>query len=135
MDNSNLPHFSYVGDSVLGRWVNIGGGTKVANLRHDSENVKVEVKGKVIDSGRRKLGMFIGDHSKLGISTNVYPGVCMGPMSWTSPNEVVKRNLKPFQMMIEGKSMVLPEKKLGSLSRYLGTDEVKFMKKLYKKIL
>ena len=39
-ENTNIPHLSYIGDSVIGNFVNFGGGTKVANLRHDEKNIR-----------------------------------------------------------------------------------------------
>ncbi len=63
-----------MGDSIIGNNVNIGAGSKVANLRHDHTNIRVMMKGKLIDSGRKKLGVVIGDGSRLGINTSIYPG-------------------------------------------------------------
>jgi len=45
MAGAAVPHLSYVGDSVLGRNVNLGAGTNVANLRHDDASVRMTVKG------------------------------------------------------------------------------------------
>ncbi|MEE9405849.1 MAG: bifunctional sugar-1-phosphate nucleotidylyltransferase/acetyltransferase, partial [Candidatus Aenigmarchaeota archaeon] len=59
-NGSKVPHLSYVGDSVIGENVNFGAGTKVANLRHDNKNIRSAVKGKLIDTGRRKLGAIVG---------------------------------------------------------------------------
>jgi bifunctional N-acetylglucosamine-1-phosphate-uridyltransferase/glucosamine-1-phosphate-acetyltransferase GlmU-like protein len=52
---SSIPHLSYFGDSVIGNHVNIGGGSKVANLRHDHADIRVKVKDNLISSGRKKL--------------------------------------------------------------------------------
>lgn len=60
MNNSNVPHLNYVADSVIAEGCNLGAGTKIANLRFDNASVKVTIKGKRVDSGRRKLGAFIG---------------------------------------------------------------------------
>lgn len=93
MDNTKIPHLSYVGDSVIGENVNFGAGTVVANLRHDNLNVKSMVKGELIDTGRRKLGTIIGDNVKLGINTTIYPGRKIWPGKMTMPGEVVKEDL------------------------------------------
>ncbi|MFH1586500.1 MAG: hypothetical protein ABID38_01430 [Candidatus Diapherotrites archaeon] len=90
LKGSKIPHFSYVGDSLIGKDVNLGAGTKIANLRHDGGNIKVSVQGKKIDSGRRKLGALIGNNSKLGINTSVNCGKIIAPNSKTSPGEFVK---------------------------------------------
>lgn len=89
-ENSSVPHLSYFGDSVIGNHVNIGGGSKVANLRHDGANIKAKVKDKIVDTGRRKLGAIIGDGAHLGIGTLVYPGRTIPSGGTTLPGEIVK---------------------------------------------
>ncbi|MBN1503163.1 NTP transferase domain-containing protein [Candidatus Woesearchaeota archaeon] len=93
MDNSKIPHLSYVGDSVIGSDVNLGAGTITANLRHDNGNIKSMVKGKLIDTGRRKLGAIIGDNVHTGINTSIYPGRKIWPNQSTPPSEVVKKDM------------------------------------------
>jgi len=93
-DKSNVPHLSYVGDSVIGSGSNLGAGTITANLRHDGANVKSEVKGVLIDTGRRKLGAIIGDNVKTGIGTMIYPGRKLWPGARTIPQENIKEDRK-----------------------------------------
>lgn len=90
---SKIPHLSYVGDSVIGSDVNLGAGTITANLRHDNANVKSLVKGVIIDSGRRKFGTIIGDGTKTGIKTMIYPGRKLWPNTTTLPGEVVTKDV------------------------------------------
>jgi len=78
MDNTNVNHLSYVGDSVIGSDCNIAAGTNVANLRFDNETVKTTIKDEKIDSGRRKLGAIFGDSVKTGINSSFSPGVKVG---------------------------------------------------------
>lgn len=92
MADASVPHLSYVGDSVLGRDVNFGAGTTVANLRHDDENVRVRVKGEAVDTGRRKFGVVAGDGAKTGIDTSLNAGVKLGAEAKTAPGEVVTRD-------------------------------------------
>lgn len=87
---SAIPHLSYIGDSVIGNHVNLWGGTKVANLRHDNKNIKVMVKEKLIDSWLRKLWAIIGDGVKTGINTMIYPGRIIETNETTTPGEIVK---------------------------------------------
>lgn len=89
-ENSSVPHLSYFGDSVIGNHVNIGGGSKVANLRHDGANIRAKVKDNLVDTGRRKLGAIIGDGAHLGIGTLVYPGRTISTDGTTLPGEIVK---------------------------------------------
>jgi bifunctional UDP-N-acetylglucosamine pyrophosphorylase/glucosamine-1-phosphate N-acetyltransferase len=92
-DNTSIGHLSYFGDSVLGSNINIGAGTMTANLRHDNGNVRSSVKGKILDTGRRKLGAVIGDGVHTGIHTSIYPGRKLWPGRQTLPGQVVKRDL------------------------------------------
>jgi len=90
MSNTHIGHLSYVGDSVIGSHCNFGAGTKVANLRHDGKNIKVMIKGRILDSGRRKLGVIMGDDVHTGINTSINIGVIMEKGRCTSPGEVIK---------------------------------------------
>jgi bifunctional UDP-N-acetylglucosamine pyrophosphorylase/glucosamine-1-phosphate N-acetyltransferase len=90
MEGTHVGHLSYVGDSIIGRRCNFGAGTKVANLRHDGKNIKVMLKGRIIDSGRRKLGVIMGDEVHTGINTSINIGVVMEKGRGTLPGEVVK---------------------------------------------
>ncbi|MGA9188726.1 MAG: bifunctional sugar-1-phosphate nucleotidylyltransferase/acetyltransferase [Methanosarcina sp.] len=90
MEDTHVGHLSYVGDSIIARRCNFGAGTKVANLRHDGKNIKVMVKGRILDSGRRKLGVIMGDDVHTGINTSINIGVIMEKGRYTYPGEVVK---------------------------------------------
>ncbi|RLI96231.1 MAG: glucose-1-phosphate thymidylyltransferase, partial [Candidatus Aenigmatarchaeota archaeon] len=72
-NGSKLPHLNYVGDSILGRNVNMAAGSITANLRHDKKPIKTAVKGKLVETGRRKFGTVIGDGARLGVRTIIYP--------------------------------------------------------------
>jgi UDP-N-acetylglucosamine diphosphorylase / glucose-1-phosphate thymidylyltransferase / UDP-N-acetylgalactosamine diphosphorylase / glucosamine-1-phosphate N-acetyltransferase / galactosamine-1-phosphate N-acetyltransferase len=74
MSGSKIGHLSYVGDSVIGEGCNFGAGTICSNLRHDKKNIKSYIKGERMDSGRRKLGVIMGDGVMTGINTSIYPG-------------------------------------------------------------
>lgn len=78
MDGSNIPHLNYIGDSVIGAGVNLGAGTKVANLRHDNASVRVHMPDSPVDSGRRKMGVVIGHDVKTGINVSLDVGVVIG---------------------------------------------------------
>ena len=95
MADASVGHLSYVGDSVLGRGVNFGAGTNVANLRHDGENVRQTVKGDRVDTGRRKLGAIVGDDAKTGINTALNAGVVLGAGETTAPGEALTRDRLP----------------------------------------
>ncbi|WP_456423444.1 bifunctional sugar-1-phosphate nucleotidylyltransferase/acetyltransferase [Thermococcus sp.] len=100
MDNSNAPHLNYVGDSIIGENTNLGAGTITANLRHDRGNVKVEIKGRLEDSGRHKLGAIIGHNVKTGINVSIYPGRKVGSNSFIGPGVIVDGNVPPNSLVV-----------------------------------
>jgi bifunctional UDP-N-acetylglucosamine pyrophosphorylase/glucosamine-1-phosphate N-acetyltransferase len=92
MTGAHVPHLSYVGDSVLGRHVNFGAGTNVANLRHDDEPVEMTVKGDRVSTERRKFGVVAGDNAKTAINTTLNAGVKLAAGATTTPGETVLRD-------------------------------------------
>ena len=92
MSGATVSHLSYVGDSVVGRDVNFGAGTTVANLRHDDANVKMTVKGERTSTGRRKFGVVVGDGAKTGIDVALNAGVTLSTDARVGPGETVRRD-------------------------------------------
>lgn len=78
-------HFSYVGDSILGNWVNLGAGVKCANLRLDRRNVELSFEGKKIKTGLKKFGAIIGDKTQIGCNCVLNPGTLIGKESISHP--------------------------------------------------
>ena len=93
MSHSNVPHLSYVGDSILGENVNLGAGTNVANLRFDDAEVKVEISRTLQGSGRRKFGAVIGDNVKTGINVSIMPGRAVYPGAFVEAGSVVRNTI------------------------------------------
>ena len=100
MNNTNVNHLSYVGDSIIGSECNIAAGTNIANLRFDNGNVKIRVKGDKIDSGRRKMGVVFGDGVKTGINSSFNPGVKIGVNSRIGAGAIVSRDLESHKVLI-----------------------------------
>ncbi len=93
MDGTHIGHLSYVGDSVIGEKCNFGAGTITANLRFDDGKIKMAIRDKVVDTGRRKLGVVLGDNVKTGIKASFMPGVKVGANTWVGANFMVTRDL------------------------------------------
>jgi UDP-N-acetylglucosamine diphosphorylase / glucose-1-phosphate thymidylyltransferase / UDP-N-acetylgalactosamine diphosphorylase / glucosamine-1-phosphate N-acetyltransferase / galactosamine-1-phosphate N-acetyltransferase len=74
----NKQHEGFIGNSILGEWVNIGAGTNCSNLRNDYDQVKMKVGGETVDSGNRFIGLICGDHTKTGINTMFNTGSIVG---------------------------------------------------------
>jgi len=93
MENSKIPHLSYVGDSIIGENVNLGAGTLIANLRFDEQNVKINIKGNKVSSGRKKLGTIMGGYVKTGINVSILPGIKIGAYANIYPGSIVSRDV------------------------------------------
>jgi len=88
-EHVHASHLSYIGDSVVCEYVNLGAGTITANLRFDDQPVKMTIRGVKVSSGRRKLGAVIGGYVKTGVNVSLMPGVKIGSYSWIEPGLVV----------------------------------------------
>lgn len=78
-------HYAYLGDSLLGRRVNLGAGTKTANLRLDRRPICVQVGDRRYTTGLRKFGAVLGDDVQTGCLTVCDPGTLVGPRTQTYP--------------------------------------------------
>jgi bifunctional UDP-N-acetylglucosamine pyrophosphorylase/glucosamine-1-phosphate N-acetyltransferase len=94
MENSKIPHLSYVGDSIVCENVNLGAGTITANLRFDEKTVKVNVKGRKEDTGKKKLGAIIGANVKTGIGVKIMPGIKIGANAIVYPGVIVSKDVE-----------------------------------------
>lgn len=89
LPGAKAPHFNYVGDSVLGKGVNLGAGTKISNLRNDGGEVQLRILGERVGSGLRKFGAILGEGCQLGCNSVTNPGVILGCNSVVWPNITV----------------------------------------------
>jgi len=95
MNNSNVPHQNYVGDSVIGENCNLGSGAKVANLRLDKKNISAIINGNKIDTKRRKLGVIMGDNTQTGINSTMDVGTILGHNVFIGPGGNARGNIEP----------------------------------------
>ncbi|MFW9901223.1 MAG: bifunctional sugar-1-phosphate nucleotidylyltransferase/acetyltransferase [Candidatus Thorarchaeota archaeon] len=93
--SSNIPHFNYIGDSVVCENVNLGAGSKISNLRFDNKSVWVTIKGERINSGRRKLGAIIGPNVQTGINASIMCGKKIGENSVIGAHTLVEEDVAP----------------------------------------
>ncbi|MCF7669930.1 MAG: UDP-N-acetylglucosamine diphosphorylase [Verrucomicrobia bacterium] len=85
-NNCQVPHFNYVGDSILGYKAHLGAGVKISNIKIVPGNVSVLINGERYDTGLRKFGALLGDHTDVGCNAVLNPG------SIISRNSVVYAN-------------------------------------------
>ncbi len=85
MDGVQVPHFSYVGDSVLGNGAHLGAGVVCSNLRFDQQPVVVKAPDATYETGLKKFGAIIGDRAEVGCNAVLNPGTLLGPRSVVMP--------------------------------------------------
>jgi len=95
LSNTAIPNFNYIGDTIICENVNLGAGTKVANLRFDDKSVKMNIKGQLVDSRKIKLGAFIGPNVKIGINVSIMTGKIIGENSRIGPHTIVSEDIPP----------------------------------------
>ncbi|MCD6288474.1 MAG: glucose-1-phosphate thymidylyltransferase [Candidatus Hydrogenedentes bacterium] len=107
LDGAQAGHFAYIGDSILGQNVNLGAGTKLANLKIIAGTVKVRAGDERYDTGRRKLGAVLGDGTQTGCNSVTSPGTLLGPNSIVYPAVVVPSGYYPHNTTVRpGKDSV-----------------------------
>jgi NDP-sugar pyrophosphorylase family protein len=87
-------HSGYLGDSILGKEVKIGGGILTSNIRLDRKEIFVEVKGKKVNTNLDHFGTVIGDFTTLGSNVNIMPGKLIGSFCIIYPNSLISKNVK-----------------------------------------
>ncbi len=101
LPGAKAPHQAYVGDSILGREVNLGAGTICSNVKNIGNEVTLRVDGATVRTGLRKLGAVLGDGCKTGCNTVLNPGVLLGPGSITYPNATLRGGFYPAGTLIK----------------------------------
>ena len=86
LNNVQVPHFNYVGDSVLGNFVHLGAGVIISNLKCDKSNIKIGD----IDTKLRKVGAFLGDNVEVGCNSVICPGTIVGKATAIYPLVMVR---------------------------------------------
>lgn len=86
-------HSGYIGDSIIGQGARLGAGFITANKRLDRASIGVQIKGKVVDSYRNRLGALIGAKAQIGVHVCVMPGKCIAAGSTVLPQQSVTHNL------------------------------------------
>ncbi len=89
-DNVQVPHYNYVGDSILGHFAHMGAGSITSNVKSDKQLVVVHNGGEEIETGIKKFGAMIGDHVEVGCNAVLNPGTVIGKNSSIYPTSCVR---------------------------------------------
>jgi UDP-N-acetylglucosamine diphosphorylase / glucose-1-phosphate thymidylyltransferase / UDP-N-acetylgalactosamine diphosphorylase / glucosamine-1-phosphate N-acetyltransferase / galactosamine-1-phosphate N-acetyltransferase len=104
MNHVEAGHFNYIGDSILGSYVNMGAGSRLANVQFrglqekmtDSiKDIEISIENKIIATGLSKLGSVIGDNVEIGCNAVLSPGTLIGKDNWIYPNCTVSKGFHP----------------------------------------
>lgn len=104
-----VPHYNYVGDSILGYKVHLGAGVILSNLRSDKQNVKIRFNDGAITTGIRKIGAIIGDYSEIGCNAVLNPGTIIGKNSAIYPLSMV-RGYVPKNVIFKNDGSIIQKK-------------------------
>lgn len=89
-DNVQVPHYNYVGDSILGYKSHMGAGSITSNVKADKTLVTVKVGDDCVETGRKKFGAMLGDHVEVGCNSVLNPGSVIGRGSNIYPLSMVR---------------------------------------------
>lgn len=108
-DGVQVPHFNYVGDSVLGYRAHMGAGSVTSNVKSDKRNVVIHA-GEGIETGLRKLGAMLGDRAEVGCNSVLNPGTVVGRDCIVYPTSCV-RGVIPENHIYKGADGVVMRRK------------------------
>ena len=94
-DHVQVPHYNYVGDSILGYGAHMGAGAVTSNIKSDRTNVVVRDGQERYETGLRKMGAMLGDHVEVGCNSVLNPGTVIGPDSRVYPLSSVRGYIPP----------------------------------------
>lgn len=110
LGESKAGHFAYIGDSILGK-VNLGAGTKLANLKILESTVVLNIEGNQYNTGLRKFGAVLGDGVETGCNTVTTPGTLVGKGTLIYPNTTLRGYYSPNVIVKSKISQEIVEKK------------------------
>ena len=89
-DNVQVPHYNYVGDSILGYKAHMGAGSVTSNVKSDKKLINIKDEEECIETGMKKIGAILGDNVEVGCNTVLCPGTIVGRESIIYPSSMVR---------------------------------------------
>ena len=108
-DNVQVPHYNYVGDSILGYKSHMGAGSITSNVKSDKLPVVIHNEGEEIETGRKKVGAMLGDHVEVGCNSVLNPGTVIGRDASVYPTSCV-RGVVPEHCIYKAKGNIAVKK-------------------------
>ena len=110
-DMVQIPHFNYVGDSILGYGTHLGAGAVTSNVKSDKSFIFIKAGGKEIETGLKKLGAIIGDRTEIGCNSVLNPGTVIGKSCTVYPLSSVRGFIKENSIYKNSSLIVKKEEK------------------------
>ena len=109
-DSAQVPHFNYVGDSILGYRAHLGAGAITSNVKSDKSPVSVSFEGERLETGRRKLGAILGEGVEVGCQSVLNPGTVIGKESRIYPLCSIRGYVPPRTLCKSDRDRTILEK-------------------------
>lgn len=110
LDNVQVPHYNYVGDSILGYHAHMGAGAVTSNVKGDKTPVVLHGEDFAVETGRKKVGAMLGDYAEIGCGSVLNPGAVIGRHTSVYPLSSV-RGVVPADSIYKAKNNVVVRKK------------------------
>lgn len=110
MKHAQVPHYNYVGDSIVGNYAHMGAGSILSNLKSDGKNIVLHGE-KEHETGLRKIGGFLGDHADIGCGSVLNPGTVIGKNTQVYPLSMLRGIFKEDRIVKSQKNVVIKEKR------------------------
>ena len=108
LDGVQVPHYNYVGDSVLGNRAHLGAGSICSNLKSDGKNVIIHADTEY-ETGLRKVGAFLGDGADVGCGCVLNPGTVIGKNTSVYPMTAL-RGIYPKDSIVKGADVIVAKR-------------------------
>ncbi|NLW78474.1 MAG: UDP-N-acetylglucosamine pyrophosphorylase [Ruminococcaceae bacterium] len=106
-NGAQVPHFNYVGDSIVGYKGHLGAGAITSNVKSDKTPVVVKADGEQANTARKKVGAMVGDHSEVGCNSVLCPGSVLGKHTLIYPTSCVRGQV-PHHSIFKGPGNIVP---------------------------
>ncbi|MBQ6660409.1 MAG: UDP-N-acetylglucosamine pyrophosphorylase [Lachnospiraceae bacterium] len=108
-DKVQVPHYNYVGDSILGFKAHMGAASLTSNVKSDKKLVVINNEGELIETGRKKVGAILGDRVEVGCGSVLNPGTIVGHDSNIYPLSPV-RGVVPANSIYKQQGKIIPKR-------------------------
>ena len=107
-DGVQVPHYNYVGDSILGHKAHMGAGSITSNVKSDKTLVVIKERDALYETGRKKMGAILGDRVEIGCNSVLNPGTVIGPDTNVYPLSSV-RGVVPADSIYKAQNNIVPK--------------------------